>query len=91
MIFFSDLLGIKEVFNAPGTVNEDNWCLRVPNDYERVYEERLGGDAALNLPKALSMAMRARGEDFAEAHRELIERLAEMGTARARPALERCG
>src|SRR6185503_11802433 len=33
MIFFSDLLGIQTIFNTPGVVNEENWSLRVDNDY----------------------------------------------------------
>ena len=79
MVFFADLLGMKETYNAPGTVSEENWSLRVPNDYRREYAEKLGGNAALNLPKALALALRAGGEDTRTRHRELLgalERLA---------------
>lgn len=73
MVFFTDLLGMKEVYNAPGTISADNWSLRVPPDYEREYRERLARDRALNLPKVLAMALRARGDGGAP--RELIARL----------------
>ncbi len=80
MVFFADLLGMKETYNAPGTVSEENWSLRVPNDYRREYAGRLERDAALNLPAALALAVRAGGEAARARHRQLIaalERLAE--------------
>lgn len=81
MIFFSDLLGVKEVFNSPGVVNDANWCLRVPNDYEEDYAEKLAHNGALNLPKVLAMAIRARGGDFTAGRRELIEGLEAAGAS----------
>jgi 4-alpha-glucanotransferase len=80
MVFFADLLGMKETYNAPGTVSEENWSLRVPNDYRREYVEKLGSNAALNLPRALALALRAGGAEARAKHRQLIaalERLAE--------------
>jgi 4-alpha-glucanotransferase len=80
MIFFSDLLGLLDVYNAPGSVNEQNWSLRVPTEYPREYREKLARNAALNLPRALALALRAGGEPTRTRHRELIsalERLAE--------------
>jgi 4-alpha-glucanotransferase len=79
MVFFPDLLGMRETYNAPGTVSEENWSLRVPNDYRRGYAEKLESDEALNLPKALALALRAGGEEARARHRGLIaalERLA---------------
>jgi len=61
MVFFADLLGLEEQYNIPGTVNDANWSMRVPADYERAYLLRLGDDRALNLPYALSIALRAPG------------------------------
>jgi 4-alpha-glucanotransferase len=78
MVFFADLLGMRETYNVPGTFNEQNWSLRVPADYGRDYREKLGRDAALNLPRVLALALRARGAEAA-GHRDLIaglERLA---------------
>jgi 4-alpha-glucanotransferase len=72
MIFFSDLFGLLDIYNAPGSVNEENWTLRVPADYAREYRQKLARDAALNLPKALALALRAGGEPSRVKHRELI-------------------
>jgi hypothetical protein len=64
MVFFADLFGLKEQYNAPGTVNDSNWSMRVPPDYERAYLLRLADDHALNIPYALSIALRAPGFDL---------------------------
>jgi 4-alpha-glucanotransferase len=80
MVFFADLLGMKETYNAPGTVSEENWSLRVPNDYRREYAEKLQGDAALNLPKALALALRAGGEEARARHQGLIAALERLAT-----------
>jgi len=64
MVFFADLLGLEEQYNLPGTVNDSNWSMRVPPDYERAYLLRLADDRALNLPYALSIALRAPGFDL---------------------------
>lgn len=80
MVFFADLLGMKETYNMPGTVSEENWSLRVPHDYRREYAERLGSNEALNLPGALALALRAGGAEARARHGQLIaalERLAE--------------
>jgi len=62
MIFFSDLFGIREIYNRPGTVSEENWSLRLSPHYHGVYLERVAIDRAANLPLALALALRARGE-----------------------------
>jgi hypothetical protein len=85
MIFFSDLLGLLDIYNAPGSVNEENWTLRVPPDYPRDYREKLSRDAALNLPLALAMALRAGGEAFRTRHRELISALERVADSLRRP------
>jgi 4-alpha-glucanotransferase len=59
-VFFSDLFGIKEEYNAPGVVSSHNWVLSVPNDYEQVYDSRIQKRQALSLTRALAMALRAR-------------------------------
>lgn len=86
MVFFSDLLGLKEIYNAPGTVSDDNWSLRVPRDYARAYQEDRARGAALDLPRVLAMALRARGggggEQQSEARRGLIQRLERSMAAR---------
>jgi hypothetical protein len=79
MVFFADLLGMKETYNAPGTVTEENWSLRVSPGYRREYGEKLERDGALNLPRVLALALRAGGEAARARHAQLIaalERLA---------------
>lgn len=71
-IFFADLFGMGEVYNAPGTISPDNWSLRVPPSWRSLYDERSRTLRALHLPTALAMALRARG---GPAHAELADRL----------------
>jgi 4-alpha-glucanotransferase len=61
MVFFPDLLGMREVYNRPGTVGDENWSLRVPPGFEELHAERSRGGAALDLPRALCTALQARG------------------------------
>jgi len=75
LVFFTDLLGNREAYNRPGTVDSDNWTLRIPPDYQRTYNEKLASGQALNIPKALAMAIRARGTTFSHNHRGLLEQL----------------
>ncbi len=59
-VFFADLLGLREIYNTPGVAREENWMLRVPPDYATTYPERAMRNAALHLPRAIAMALRAR-------------------------------
>jgi 4-alpha-glucanotransferase len=61
-LFFADLLGMREVYNAPGTVGPQNWSLRVSPDWEERYERQRRAGLAFHLPRALAMALRARGD-----------------------------
>ncbi|WP_205747175.1 4-alpha-glucanotransferase [Desulfopila sp. IMCC35006] len=81
MVFFVDLLGSKETYNRPGTVSSDNWTQRVPPDYRSWYSDKAAANHALNIPRALAMALRAKeysGDSSSEEHRRLI-RLLEGG------------
>jgi 4-alpha-glucanotransferase len=60
-VFFADLFGMKEIYNRPGTVDDVNWTLRVPRDYEAAHAQGVRDGYAMNLPAALQMAMEARG------------------------------
>jgi 4-alpha-glucanotransferase len=73
MIFFTDLFGIAEVYNQPGVISEENWCLRLSRDYRRRYAERLARRRALNLPRSLLLALRSRGASRVDA--DLLHRL----------------
>ncbi len=75
LVLLTDLIGIDEAYNAPGTISEANWSLRVPASWRAEYAERLERGRALNLPGALAMALRARGRDTAREHAELLTRL----------------
>jgi 4-alpha-glucanotransferase len=75
LVFFADLYGETATYNTPGLVSADNWSMRVPGDYERVYEERRLRGEAMDLAGALALAMRARGEPFVQAHAALIAAL----------------
>jgi 4-alpha-glucanotransferase len=75
-IFFTDLLGLEAPFNQPGTSTDDNWSLRVPPDYASTYSADSSRNAALHLPRALALALRARGQQAGrQALIEALERL----------------
>ena len=63
MIFFSDLFGIVEAYNTPGTVGDENWSLRLTPDFDRRYLDKIARGEALSLPRALATALRARGRE----------------------------
>ena len=81
MVFFTDLLGMAEVYNRPGSVSEDNWSLRVPGDYPGFYAGRLRKNLALNLPAALAMALQARYGHGESVHEALIAELESLANA----------
>lgn len=74
-IFFTDLFGLYEVYNRPGTSGDQNWSLRIPNNYDEVYCENLKSGVALNLPLILKLAIEARGKEFAAKNHKIIEQL----------------
>ncbi len=84
VVFFADLFGLREIYNAPGEINDTNWLLRAPADYERSYAGRLAAGRALDVPAALADALRARGPEVASGHAGLIARLDAL---RRRPAV----
>lgn len=59
-VFFADLLGERQLYNQPGTVGEHNWTLRVPGDYRTLYFQRVERGEALNIERALALALEAR-------------------------------
>ena len=77
-LFFTDYFGINEVYNRPGTSGDENWSLRIPNDFEEVFCKNLKSRKALNLPLTLMLAIKAHGSEFANKHRKLIEKLKEL-------------
>lgn len=73
MLFFADLLGLEEVYNVPGTRNEDNWTLRVPPGFARDYDQNRRVGRALNLHAVLALALRARGDRAAASLADRLE------------------
>lgn len=72
-IFFTDYFGIKDVYNRPGTSGDENWSLRLPNDFEKVFCNNIKAHKAINLPLILKLAIESKfGQNK---HRDLIERL----------------
>ncbi len=77
-IFFTDFFGINDVYNRPGTGGDANWSLRLNNDFENLYTQKLESEDALNLPLALVYAIKARGNEFANKNAQLIEKLEKL-------------
>jgi 4-alpha-glucanotransferase len=78
-VFFTDAFGLHESYNVPGSISESNWSLRLAADWETDLRARLARDAALNLPQALLMALRARG--LAAGRAPLAEKLGQLAAA----------
>ena len=66
-IFFADLFGLTEIYNRPGVVCDENWVLSVPNDYLSSFEEAAERGYAMNIPRVLAIALRAKCRDNSEA------------------------
>ena len=58
-----DMFGMEERINVSGAVNDENWTIRIPSNYERFYFSQLSHGYGLNLPKALSVALELQGKD----------------------------
>ena len=66
-IFFTDFFQISDVYNRPGTSGDQNWSLRLPNNYQEL--------TPIDLQALLKAAIIARGKEFASKHASLIEKL----------------
>lgn len=69
-MFFTDYFNMDKTYNTPGTSGDKNWSLRLPNNFENMQP--------INLPLILKKAIIARGTEFANAHKQLIEELNEI-------------
>ena len=69
-IFFTDYFNIYDVYNRPGTSGDANWSLRLPDNYKELN--------AINLANILKLAILARGHEFAEKNKKVIEKLEEI-------------
>ena len=59
-IFWADLLGIKERYNLPGSPPEDNWKLRVPNQFQDLFYTNLENNQGINMPEVMKMALESK-------------------------------
>ena len=75
MVFFTDLLGMSQTYNQPGTISDENWSLRIDPDYRGIYRSKAAQNLALNIPGALAMALRSQGSACVAKHRVLIDDL----------------
>ena len=66
-MFFTDFFQIEETYNTPGTSGDQNWSLRLPNNYKDMN--------AIDLQAILKQAIISRGKDFADKHSKLIAKL----------------
>jgi 4-alpha-glucanotransferase len=66
-MFFTDYFQLNETYNTPGTSGDQNWSLRLPNNFEEI--------TPIDLHAILKAAIIARGKDFASKHAALIEKL----------------
>ena len=66
-MFFTDFFKIKETYNTPGTSGDQNWSLRLPNNFEE--------HETVDLAAILKAAIIARGKDFATKNAVLLEKL----------------
>ncbi|MDC3961935.1 4-alpha-glucanotransferase [Polyangium jinanense] len=78
MLFFADLFGLRERYNVPGTISDDNWSLRVPEGWETGYFEARRRGEALDLRQALALALRARASGAAGDLETLAARLSAL-------------
>jgi len=66
-IFFTDFFKINETYNTPGTSGDQNWSLRLPNNYDEL--------EPIDLQAILKTAILARGSEFASKHQKLVDKL----------------
>jgi 4-alpha-glucanotransferase len=67
-IFFADLFGYTERFNVPGLVDDANWTLRLPHDFEQLHASRLEREEALDIPLAVELALAATPKNSVGLH-----------------------
>jgi 4-alpha-glucanotransferase len=82
-IFWPDLVGLRERYNQPGVISDDNWALRLPRDLDAALAAAVARGDAPDLGAALAMALAARGLDRDPDGAALAARLRERPSARS--------
>ena len=75
MVFFTSLMGQEGRYNTPGTL--DSWHLRCRTDFDLAYFKALRQGRAYNPFDAICLAIYARGDDFYQTHKQLVQKLRE--------------
>ena len=55
-----DMFGMQERINISGKSDDNNWSVRIPNDYERFYYSQLQNGYGINFPKSYALALMAK-------------------------------
>lgn len=71
--FFTSWTGQSGRYNIPGTLNA--WHLRCVPNFEELYFKNLALGRAYNPLDATALAIFAKGDDFYDAHRTLVDKL----------------
>jgi 4-alpha-glucanotransferase len=74
MVFVTDLLGLRVIYNRPGIIDDVNWTWRVPNEFRRTYAVNLARGEAMDVRRAMAIALRAKSAET-RGRGELIEAL----------------
>ena len=69
-IFFTDFFKIYDVYNRPGTSGDENWSLRLPDNFKDL--------TPINLANILKRAILARGKEFADKNQNNIDELSNI-------------
>lgn len=69
-IFFTDFFKIYDVYNRPGTSGDENWRLRLPDNFKEL--------TPINLANILKRAIIARGKEFADKNQNIIDELSNI-------------
>lgn len=60
VVFFPDLFGMRQRYNEPGVVQQENWSLRVPDNFKWELEERVASGKALSVSQCMHWALMSR-------------------------------
>ena len=57
----TDLFGMSDKINNTGKIDDNNWKVRIPSDYEKFYYTQLSKGYGIDFPKCYEIALRAKG------------------------------
>ncbi len=72
-----DILGSRRRINLPNTTN-GNWSYRASSDYEKEYFEKLSQGKGLNMPDALSKALKAKHNGWTNQLTDKLDKFASV-------------